>query len=157
MGQLAVAEMLHPGVNDHCSVLRSASTGEHSDLRGIRRGLWWSRERQSEPWGSSVNPSVLQRAILHLKLRVAVRAPAQIMRRTPKASHPSSHLIVDKFLNVSGPFIQGFALFVRVLIPLVNADNSTFTTGDMIQHRLSNWQWKVQFLQPGCRCAPQVV
>jgi hypothetical protein len=67
----------------------------------------------------------------------------QILPLTPKASHPTSHLIVDKFLNVSGPFVQGLAFFIRVLIPLVNANNSTFTTGDMIQHRLSNRQWKV--------------
>src|SRR6516162_2036906 len=69
MGQRVVAEMLHPGVNDHCSVLRSTFTGEHNDSHGIRRGSWWPRERQSEPWGSRVNPSVSQRAILHLKLR----------------------------------------------------------------------------------------
>jgi hypothetical protein len=61
----------------------------------------------------------------HLKLRVAVHAPVQILPLPPKASHRTSHLIVDKFFNVSGPFIQGFALFVRVLMPLVNADNST--------------------------------
>jgi len=67
----------------------------------------------------------------------------EILPLMPKASHPTSHLIVDNFLNVSGPFIQRFALFVRVLMPLVNADKSTFTTGDMIQHRLSNRQWKV--------------
>jgi hypothetical protein len=39
MGQLAVPEMLHPGVNDHCSVLQSAFIGEHNDSHGIRRGL----------------------------------------------------------------------------------------------------------------------
>jgi len=43
-----------------------------------------------------------------------------------------------KFLNVSDPFIQGLALFVRVLMPLVNANNSTFASRDMIQHRVSD-------------------
>src|SRR6516165_1442604 len=100
---------------------------EHNDLHGIRRGPCWLRERQSEPRGSSVNPTVSQRAIRCLKLRVAVRGPVQILPLTPKASHPTSHLVVDKFLNVSGPFVQGFAFFIRVLIPLVNANNSTFT------------------------------
>jgi hypothetical protein len=112
----------------------------------------WSRERQSEPRGSSVNPSVSHRAILYLKLRVAVHAPVQIQPPAPKASHPTSHINVDKFFNVSGPFIQGLALFVRVLMPLVNADNSTFATGDMIQHRLyeeqTNIKWAPQTLCP---------
>jgi hypothetical protein len=67
----------------------------------------------------------------------------QILPPTPKASHPTCYLVVDKFLNVSSPFIQGFALFVCVLMPLVDADNATFTAGDMIQHRFRNWQWKV--------------
>jgi hypothetical protein len=65
---------------------------------------------------------------------------AQIVSLAPKARYLPSGL---KFLDVSGPFIQGLALFVRVLMPLVNADNSTFATGDVIQHRLSNWQGKV--------------
>jgi hypothetical protein len=90
----------------------------------------------------------LARAIVHLKLRVAVHAPVQILPPTPKASHPTSHIIVDKFFTVSGPFIQGFALFVRVLMPLVKADNSTFTARDMIQHRLSNWQRKCSLSNP---------
>jgi hypothetical protein len=51
-----------------------------------------------------IHPSS-QRAILHLKVRVTVRAPVQILPPTPKASHPTSHLIVDDFLNVSDPFI----------------------------------------------------
>jgi hypothetical protein len=59
---------------------------------------------------------------------------AQIEWLTPKASYLPSGLIADKFLDVSGPFIQGLALFVRVLMPLVKDDNSTFASGDMIQH-----------------------
>ena len=58
----------------------------------------------------------------------------------------SRNLHCYKFLNVSDPFIQGLALFVRVLMPLVNANNSTFASRDMIQHRVSDGQWIARYI-----------
>jgi hypothetical protein len=42
----------------------------------------------------------------------------------------------NKFLNVCGPSVQGLAFFLSVLMSLTDADNPTFATGDVVQHRL---------------------